>query len=232
MSKLINYIKIIFLSDKFTSLIRITLIIAIIEWILKLSFLNVFICFTSLLLTYSHIEIEKRYKIKIPKLFQVLIILFVFCSLFLWEIHSYYQRFYWWDTMLHWFSWLALWFIWFLIMYIFYKSWKFQAPVILIAIFSFSFWLWLWTVWEIFEYLIDQFFWLDMQKAKSLEIIYWVFDTRLWLKDTMQDLIIDWLWSFIASTSWYLYLKNGEKIKWFNNLVKSFEKENKNLFNS
>lgn len=229
MNKIIRFLQNVFLSDKFTLFLRLTLILAIVEWIFSFSLFNVFISLLALILTYTHIEIEKRYNIVIPRGFQVLIIIFVYCSLFLWEIHSFYIKYPWWDTLLHWFSWLALWFVWFLILYVFYKSWKFKAPIFLIAVFSFSFWMALWAIWEIFEFLVDESLGMNMQKARWLEIVYWHFDTRLWVMDTMQDLIIDAVWTLIASTSWYFYLKKGD-MKWISGLIASFEKANKSLF--
>ena len=199
MNKIIRFLQNVFLSDKFTLFLRLTLILAIVEWIFSFSLFNVFISLLALILTYTHVEIEKRYNIVIPRGFQVLIIIFVYCSLFLWEIHSFYIKYPWWDTLLHWFSWLALWFVWFLILYVFYKSWKFKAPIFLIAVFSFSFWMALWAIWEIFEFLVDE------------------------------SLIIDAVWTLIASTSWYFYLKKGD-MKWISGLITSFEKANKSLF--
>lgn len=229
MNRILNFFKKFFFSDKFTLYVRITLILAIVGSIFQENWFNVFISLLTYILTYAHLA-PARYNIVLPHEFQFFIVFFVFCSLFLWEIHWFYGRFAWWDTFLHGFSSIALWFTWFLIMYIFWKTKKFQAPIILIAIFSFCFALALWAIWEIFEYSVDEFLWTNMQKARWLELIYWTFDTRHWVQDTMHDLIIDSIWAFLASISWYFYLKKWESIKWFDSLVTAFERTNKRLF--
>lgn len=190
---------------------------------------NIFLILFTFVITYSHIPLQK-YNIMLPREFQVFIIMFIGFSLILGEIWNFYIRFPWWDTLLHWFSGLALWIVGFLIMYVFYKTWKFSAPIILIPIFSFSFALCIWALWEIFEYSADSLLWKNMQKARNLELIYWYFDTRLWVLDTMHDLIVDSVWALIASFYWYVYLKKWDSTRWFTYLVNSFEKVNKKLF--
>lgn len=231
MGKISSFLKKVFLSDKFTLLIRLILVFTIIEWIIIKSPFNAFISLLALLLTFSDRYIEKLYDIKLPKGFQLLIILFVCFSLFFWEIYSFYYKFAWWDALLHWFSGLALWFVWFLIMYVFYKSGNFKGPLTIIVIFWFCFSLAFWALWEIFEYSVDEFLGMNMQKARDLQVVDWVFDTRLWVQDTMKDLIIDAVGALIASISWFLYLKDDWRTKWwFSALIKSFENENKSLF--
>lgn len=229
MGKVSKLLKKVILSDRFTTYIRLTLFIAIVVAIFQKAWMNVFVCALAYILTYSHL-VFRKYNIDLPKEFQVFVVLFVYCSLFLWEVFDYYHRFAWWDTLLHWFSWVALWFIGFIILYIFYKTWKFKAPPVLISILAFCFALSLWAIWEIFEYSVDEFLWGNMQRARNLELTYWYFDTRFWVQDTMHDLIIDSVWAFIASLSWYFYLKKWESFKWFNSMLNAFEKANKKLF--
>ena len=224
-----NIIKKIFLSDNFTNFIRIILVLAIFVWIYEQNWMAIFVTILTLILTYFDL-IFVRYNIVIPKEFQVLVIFFIVGSLFLWEVHNFYERYYWWDSLLHTFSWLALGFIGFIILYVFYKSWKFDAPAWIIAMFAFCFAMALWVLWEIFEFLVDEFLWWNMQRARNLELVYDVFDTRLWVKDTMYDLMLDAFWALIASISWYIYLKKWESFKWFNKMVEKFEIANKKLF--
>ncbi len=222
-------LKTIFVDNKFTIAIRIILLLAIAAWIYEQNWMAIFVSILAFALTYFHFFFVK-YNIVIPRDFQIIIVFFIFASLFLWEVHNYYERFYWWDDVLHLFSWLALWFVGFLILYVFYKSGKFQAPPSIIAVFAFSFALALWALWEIFEFFMDEFFWLNMQRARNLEEVYWVFDTRLWVRDTMSDLILDAVGALIASVSWYIYLKKWESFPLFDKMLKQFESANKSLF--
>ncbi len=228
--KFFNLAKKVFFSDSFTMLMRFTLVLATFIWIYEQNWITVFITILTLLLTYFYI-IFAKYKIVIPKEIQVIIIFFIYFSLFLWEVNDFYEKIFWWDTLLHTFAWIALWFIGFLMMYMLYKAWKVKAPKIIISIFAFSFAMMLWAVWEVFEFWVDEFTTANMQKAKDLELIYWYFDTRLGVRDTMYDLMIDWIWATIASITWYIYLKKWEKFKLLHSIIEKFEEHNKVLFN-
>lgn len=219
----------LFISDKFIFTIRLIFILAFFAWLYEQNWMAMFVIVLAFLLTYFYVFFEK-YNIFIPKEFQIIIIFFIFASLFLWEVHNYYEKYYWWDSLLHTFSWLALWFVWFLILYIFHKWWSLKAPAWIIAMFAFCFALALWALWEIFEFLMDEKFWLNMQRARWLEEIYWVFDTRLWVRDTMIDLMLDSIWALVASIAWYIYLKKWETIYLFELMLKKFEESNKLLF--
>ncbi|UFX83396.1 hypothetical protein HLG78_04680 [Candidatus Absconditicoccus praedator] len=224
--KILNFI---FVENKFTVVIRLILLLAIAGGIYEQNWMAVFVSTLAFFLTYFHLFFAK-YDIKIPKEFQILIVVFVFASLFLGEVHSYYERFGWWDDLLHLLSGIGLGFVGFLILYIFYKSGKFSAPAGIIAMFSFCFALALGALWEVFEFWMDELFGLDMQKARNLEEVYGEFDTRLGVKDTMIDLMMDAVGALIASIWGYIYLKKGESFKWFDKLVEKFEQSNENLF--
>ena len=183
-------------NDYFSIILRIFLVIAIAIWLYEENWMIIFVSVLMLIITYFYVFYTK-YKIKIPKEFQIIIIFFIATSLFLWEVQNFYTKFFWWDIIHHLVAWISLWFIWFLILYVFYKSGKFNVPPFVIAVFSFSFWIALGTVWEIVEFSLDQFLWFNMQKSTALELTYWYFNTRLWLMDTMYDLIIDSIWSII-----------------------------------
>lgn len=219
----------LFFNNKIITLIRFVFLIALAIGIYEQNWIAVFITLIALFLTYFYVLFEK-YNIFLPKEFEIIIMIFIFIALFLWELHNYYAKIVWLDALLHAFAGLAFWFIWFLILYIFYKSGELKAPIWTIALFAFCFSLALGALWEIFEFLMDEFFGANMQKSRWLEEIAWYFETRLWVRDTMFDLILDTLGALVASISWYLYLKSWEKISFFGTLVKKFEEVNTNLF--
>ncbi len=70
------------------------------------------------------------------------------------------------------------------------------------------------AIWEIFEFLMDQFFGLNMQKSG--------------LMDTMTDLIMDSLGAFLASAFGYIYLINKKSKLTVS--INSFIKSNPSLF--
>ncbi len=208
-----------------THIMRWSLVLAILWAIYEANWAILFVVLLTLGLTYIHL-IFKRYNIIIPQIFQFVIIFFIYASLFLWDINEFYYIFPWWDTLLHSFAGLALGFIGFLIPYIFYKTREFKAPPLMIVIFGFCFAVTLGTLWEITEFMMDSIFTLDMQKARNLGIMDGTFDSRLWVKDTMNDLILDSLGALIASLFGYLYLIWWEKGKIYKKLIELFEKSN------
>lgn len=208
-----------------THIMRWSLVLAAGWSIYEQNWAILFVIVLTLWLTYIHL-IFHRYNIIIPQIFQFVLIFFIYASLFLWDINEFYYKFPWWDTALHSFAWLALWFIGFLIPYTFYKVKEFKAPPIMIVLFGFCFAVTLWALWEITEYMMDSFFTLDMQKARNLGIMDGSFDSRLWVKDTMNDLILDSLGALIASVFGYLYLIWWEKWRVYKKLIELFEKSN------
>jgi len=61
---------------------------------------------------------ERGYKIYLPVEFEIIIIVFLYATLFLGEVHGYYDKFWWWDLVLHTSSALAFGFM---ILYVLYK---------------------------------------------------------------------------------------------------------------
>lgn len=190
-------------------IIRVLLIVAILLAFWENNWMAAFVSILAFLLTFLPFLISRQFKIILPIGIQTIIVLFIYASIFLGEVRGYYTHFWWWDSLLHLFSGLALGFVGFLILYIIYKKGKFQADPFLIVFFSFCFALALGTLWEIFEFFMDLSFGLNMQRARNLEEIYGHFDTRLGVRDTMVDLILNAIGAFLASLAGYFYLKKG-----------------------
>jgi hypothetical protein len=157
----------------------------------------IFVSLLGIVAVWIPLYFAKSDKFDMPIEFVFLFTLFIYGSLFLGEIRGYYTRFWWWDIVLHAGSGLALGFIGFLILYSLYKNKKLPISPGLLAMFSFSFALALGTIWEIFEFAMDNIFGLNMQKSG--------------LRDTMWDLIVDAIGALIASLSGYFYVKNPKK---------------------
>lgn len=175
----------------------------------------------------------KRNKISIPAPFQMVITMFIFLSMYLGEIHGFFRKFTWWDTMLHSTSAVILAYIGFLLIYTLNKDSRAHVRLspIFMALFSFCFAMTIGALWEIFEYGVDAILGVDMQKARNLEQIYGVFDTRLGVLDTMRDLIVDAIGAFIVSLIGYLHLTcKNTKDSTFWRLHRRFIEENPDLF--
>ena len=189
---------------------RLLLVGAIIANIFTQNWLNLFTSILTLVLTYLPFFIAERNHFYIPAPFQIVILLFIFASLYLGELQRYYHKFWWWDIMLHTLSGVILGFIGFLLVFLLNK--EKQVNVVLsplfIAIFSFTFAVTVGVVWEIFEFTMDSIFALNMQKSG--------------LVDTMWDLIVDSIGAFLVSLFGYFYSKNNST-SYFKNILEQFK---------
>lgn len=195
--KYIGFFKRLSLADKIqlvlSTLLRLSLVVALVFAVLEMNWTTVFVCVTTLLAAFLPWYLARSYRFYIPVGFEFIIVLFVYATLFLGEVHGFYTRFWWWDLVLHAGSGMAFGFIGFLILYSFYRNNRFKAPPILIAALSFSVSLAIGALWEIFEFGMDSIFGLNMQKSG--------------LVDTMWDLIVNTVGAFVASLSGYLFLR-------------------------
>lgn len=174
--------------------------------------------------------LHQRYRVNLPVEFQLIIVIFLYSSLFLGMARNWYLRIPGWDSLMHFFSGIALGFAGFLILYVLYKSGRLTASHLLIAFLAFCVAVAMGTLWEIFEFTIDRLFGANMQRAQSsLTEIQRYGSGHCAVQDTMYDLILDSVGALIASTAGYLYLKKKD-FPLFNNLVQRFEEQNPDLF--
>lgn len=197
------------------------------EWIiLSSSFLTLFMFLMPDL--YS-----KWAKIHIPALLKFIILVFIFASMYLGEIHSYFYRYSWWDSMLHVISAMFWGFVGFILIYTMNKNKKmddYLSPGF-IAFFTFCFSLTMSVIWEIMEFIVDSGFGGNMQKARDLHIATGIMDTRLGLFDTMRDIVVDAVGALIFAIVTYRHLKiDKKKINAAWNIKDQFIEENDNLF--
>lgn len=158
---------------------------------------------------------HKRYNIKTPVEIELIITLFIYATLFLGEVQDFYISFWWWDILVHAGSAIVFGFLGFIMIYYIASKQEVSTRPWVLAIFSFSFAIAIGTMWEIFEFTMDQTFGYGMQKSGLL--------------DTMSDLIVDTLGAIVASTIAYIYLKTKKTII-FNGIIKTAKKENPELF--
>ena len=143
--------------------------------------------------TGAPILLGSRLPVRIPAEYELLAILFVFASLFLGEFHSYYERFWWWDIVLHSTSGLLLGIVGFLLVYVLNESRRIDVHMRpgFVALFAFAFAVTAGVLWEILEFAADQLFGMQMQKPMGGD--------PSGLTDTMWDLIVDTLGAAVIS---------------------------------
>lgn len=162
--------------------------------------LNLGLSVITLIITFLPQMIERRFKIDYPSEFEIVILVFLFTSIFLGSIRSYYYRVWWWDIFLHIWSGIIIGIIGFSLVSILNREKRlsmYLGPGF-VALFSFSFALAIGAIWEIFEFAMDTFFGFHMQKSG--------------LVDTMTDLMVDAIGALLVCVLGYFYLKKDPKI--------------------
>lgn len=169
----------------------------------------------TLALTFVPFVFEDFYKIKIPVGFTAAIIAFIFGTLFLGEVGNFYERYWWWDILLHTGSAIGFGLIGFIAMLILLKGDRLAAPPLVVAMFSFCFAVSIGAIWEIFEFAMDQAFGLNMQKSGLI--------------DTMYDLVVDTIGAAVGAAAGYCYLK-GWSFGRLSAVIEEFVRLNRKLF--
>lgn len=167
-----------------------------------------------LLLALAPSVLGARFNVSIPPEFELLAVLFIFSSLFLGEVHSYYEKFWWWDVVLHLGSGLLFGILGFLLVYSINQRQLGDDGLrpAFVAIFAFAFAVALGALWEIFEFAMDQLFGLNMQKSG--------------LVDTMWDLIIDTAGALVMSVLGWGYLQTREVDSFLERWIERYLAEN------
>lgn len=133
-----------------------------------------------------------RLNLRLPLPFLIATTFFVFASIFLGEAFDFYERLWWWDLFLHGFSALGFGLIGFLFVFMLFEGDRFAAPPSAVAFITFCVANTIGASWEVFEFLMDMLFGLNMQKSG--------------LNDTMGDLMINAAGGAVASLTGYVYL--------------------------
>ncbi len=176
---------------------------------------HAFVGAVTLLATMVPALVAERYDIRMPVYFFAGIVLFIFGTLFLGEALDFYNRFWWWDIVLHGSSALGFGLVGVTLALLLFEGDRYAAPPWALAAIAFTFALAIGALWEIFEFLMDSMFGFNMQKSG--------------LVDTMSDLIVDTIGAFIGAMSGYLYLA-GRANHGLPGLIAQFVARNRRLF--
>ena len=224
--------------------LRLLVILMMILQIFNRNYENVFLCVLTLVLLHIPSLIQINLKIELPTALEITILVFVFAAEILGEIQSYYIKFPFWDTVLHTINGFLMAAIGFALVDILNRSKKFsiQLSPVFLAIVAFCFSMTIGVIWEFFEYWMDQFFGLDMQKDTVIqgfssvlldptksnipvpvqditEVLVNGRDLGLGgyldigLIDTMNDLFVNFVGAVLFSIIGYFYVKSRGKGK-------------------
>lgn len=195
-------------------LIWLSLVLAIPFGIYEQDWISVFISLVVLGSSVYAIKLSEDIDFKIPSPLITAAIVFIYASLFLGEVHNFYDHFWWWDLVLHLSSAIGFGLIGAIILVLMVRQGRVTASPFIMSIFVFAFAVAIGAVWEIFEYSMDQLFGMNMQKDG--------------LHDTMKDLIVDAVGALIAGFASYRYFVTNRKTSFLDAIIHEAFHRNKN----
>lgn len=152
----------------------------------------VFVTLAALVLTVLPDLLASRVGLRFPPSFLAAIALFVMATLYLGEVYDFYDRFWWWDLVLHFGSAMGFGILGFLLVFMLFQGDRYAAPPWAVGALSFCLAMTVGVLWEIFEYAMDTLFGFNMMKSG--------------LPDTMGDFIVNTLGAALAAVAGVVYL--------------------------
>ena len=227
--------------------LRLAVIVIMIPEIFNRTYNNVFYCVLTLVLFMIPSFVERRIKIEVPDLLEIIILLFIFAAEILGELREYYLTFPYWDTMLHTTNGFLCAAIGLALIDILNGSEKvsFNVSPIFAAVCAFCFSMTIGVIWEFFEYFMDIVFHTDMQKDDIINTVSSVLlnpEGRnvsttitvdeltlngitfsgyidIGLRDTMEDLFVNFIGAVVFSVLGYFYVRKHKRSRILDGLI-------------
>ena len=230
--------------------LRILVIAVLVLSLIEKRYESVATCFLVLVLFLVPSFLERKLHFELPSTIEKIILLFIYVAEIMGELQEFYIRVPWWDTMLHTMNGFL------------FAAFGFELVDILkcnpnvklslsrfyLAFVSFCFSMTVGVVWEFFEFSMDWFFHLDMQKDTVVNTIRSVMlnpDGRnvpyvisgiesvtvngqelglggyldIGLIDTMKDLFVNFIGAVVFSVIGYFYVKSSGKNKFASRFI-------------
>ena len=172
-----------------------------------------------LYLTLMPMRLSAHFSVKMPPEFDALAIIFICMSLFMGEVLDFYNRYWWWDVVLHTGSGFLLGIAGFVLVYVLNgnDNIQFDLSTGFISLFAFMFAMGMGAIWEIIEFTMDSLFGMNMQKSG--------------LVDTMWDLIVDFMGALAVSIMGYSFLRTTESDSFLERWIDKLVASNPAIFN-
>lgn len=221
-------------------ILRLIVVAMLVINLLEQDYESAFICGLSLILFLLPAFIEKRLRVDIPSLMEVVILLFIFGAEILGELRNYYGQYPYWDTMLHTANGFICAAFGFSLIDILTrnKQEKFRLSPLYVSLVAFCFSMTVGVLWEFFEYGMDVLFLTDMQKDTVIRTVATVklrsdgsmtvlrdisslaVNGEAWpvegyldigLHDTMADLFVNFVGAVVFSVLGFFYIRHRGK---------------------
>ena len=149
----------------FYTVLRVLVVLTLIRCLFTGNYQSAMLCLLSLILFLVPAFLQDKMRIEIPPVFQVIIFGFIFAAEILGEVDHYYVRIHGWDTMLHTMNGFLCEAVGFSLVYLLNRgSDNVNLSPFYLTLVAFCFSMTIGVLWEFFEFSMDQFFFLDMQK--------------------------------------------------------------------
>ena len=148
-------------------------ILTLIRHAVRFDLESVFLCGLTLVLLILPSILTRKLQIELPSTLEIIVLLFIFAAEILGEINSFYVRVPNWDTMLHTLNGFLCAAVGFALVDMLNRSdvFSFKLSPVYLAIIAFCFSMTVGVMWEFFEYGVDCFLGLDMQKDMVIKNI-------------------------------------------------------------
>ena len=214
--------------------LRVLVVAIMVLQLLNREYYEVFLCGLTLILFLIPSFVERRLHIDVPNTLEVMILLFIFSAEILGEIQEYYLTYPFWDTMLHTINGFLMAAIGIAMVDILNRSRRFKVRLspVFVAVVAFCFSMTIGVLWEFFEYSMDTFFNMDMQKDTWVQVVNtvslnpegknapvhipiesvvvngqeWPGYLDIGLNDTMKDLLVNFVGAAIFSLIGMVYI--------------------------
>lgn len=147
-------------------ILRILVIIVGVRQFFVGNYENVFLCAATLVLFMVPAFIEKLFKVRLPSILEIVVLVFIFAAEILGEVSDYYVKFAFWDTMLHVTTGFLAAAVGLSLIDILNRSTRIGLSLspLFVALVSFCFSMTIGVLWEFFEFGADILLLTDMQK--------------------------------------------------------------------
>ena len=175
--------------------LRALVIVATLYFLVHGNWLNALSSAFILLLMLTPAFLRKKYDVYIPFELELAISSFVYVTLFLGSLNNYYERFAWWDALLHLQSGILLGTVGYVLIYILNETQtgRLTLSPFFVSFFAACFSIAMGVIWELYEFAVDNAFGFNMQ--------------RNGLQDTMHDLILNTTGAIVIALIGYIWTR-------------------------
>lgn len=176
--------------------LKLLMIVAAVAAFLSKDYFYIFSALLALLASSMPAILGRRWQLVLPTEIDFTVTIFIFVHFILGELGGYYDRYWWFDLILHSYSGFVFALVGFVWAYLLFFTQKVKANPIFLTVFSISLAMGVSAIWEIFEFSMDQLLGFNMQRSG--------------LVDTMWDLIVAFAGSLVIGFAGYGYQKSSK----------------------